>query len=163
MRRRLTGALVAVLALAGCTVNPATGESSFTAFMSEAEERRVGAEEHPKVLKHFGGAYADSAVAAYVDGIGQSLARGSELSDLRFTFTVIDSDVVNAFALPGGYIYVTRGLMALASSEAELAGVIAHEIGHMTARHAAQRYSQSLVAGLGAALLGAIAGSEAAD
>ena len=163
MRRRLPGALVAVLVLAGCTVNPATGESSFTAFMSEAEERRVGAEEHPRVLKQFGGAYADSAVSAYVDGIGQSLARGSELSDLRFTFTVIDSDVVNAFALPGGYIYLTRGLMALASSEAELAGVIAHEIGHVTARHAAQRYSQSLVAGLGAALLGAIAGREAAD
>ncbi len=163
MTRRLGMALLTLLALAGCTVNPATGESSFTAFMSPAEEQRAGAEEHPKILKEFGGAYGDRAIGAYIDSIGQALARMSDLPNQRFTFTVLDNDVVNAFALPGGYVYVTRGLLALAGSEAELAGVIAHEIGHVTARHAAQRYSQSIVAGLGAALLGAVAGRGAAD
>ena len=163
MTSRLGWAPLALLALAGCTVNPATGESSFTAFMSPAEEQRAGAEEHPKILKEFGGVYGDGAIDAYVDAVGQALARASDLPSQRFTFTVLDNDVVNAFALPGGYVYVTRGLLALAGSEAELAGVIAHEIGHVTARHAAQRYSQSIVAGLGAALLGAVAGRGAAD
>ncbi len=163
MTRRPAWLLLALLALAGCSVNPATGESSFTAFMSPAEEQRAGAEEHPKILKEFGGAYGDRAIGTYVDSVGQVLARSSDLPDQRFTFTVLDNGVVNAFALPGGYVYVTRGLLALAGSEAELAGVIAHEIGHVTARHAAQRYSQSIVAELGAALLGAVAGRGAAD
>jgi predicted Zn-dependent protease len=143
----------------GCAVNPATGEQSFTPFMSQAEELRIGREQHPKVLKEFGGVYADRSLAAYVDHVGQSLVRHSELPNFRFTFTVLNTPVVNAFALPGGYVYITRGLMALASDEAELAGVLAHEIGHITARHSAQRYSQSVVAGLGLAVLGAVIGS----
>jgi predicted Zn-dependent protease len=80
----------------------------------------------------------------------------SELSKQPFTFTLLDSDMVNAFALPGGYVYITRGLMALANSEAELAGVVGHEIGHVTARHSAQRATQQTLAGLGVVALGAV-------
>ena len=85
----------------------------------------------------------------------------SEMPGLPFTFTVLNSPEVNAFALPGGYVYVTRGLVALANSEAELAAVIGHEIGHVVARHTAQRYSQAVAAGVGAALLGAVVGGDA--
>ena len=152
---------IAALALAACTVNPATGRSSFTAFMSPQQELAVGAEEHPKILDTFGGAHDDAAVAAYVDEVGRRLAGNSDLPDLQFTFTVLDSSIVNAFALPGGYVYVSRGLLALARNEAELAGVLAHEIGHVTARHSAQRYSQTVVAGLGASVLGAVVGAPA--
>ncbi len=151
------------LLLAGCSVNPATGKSSFTAFMSPEDELRVGREQHPKILKEFGGAYDHARANAYVNAVGQQLARRSDLPNLRYTFTVLDSDVINAFALPGGYVYISRGLLALANTEAELAGVLAHEIGHVTARHSAQRYSSSIVAGLGTALLGVVAGGGAAQ
>ena len=149
-------------ALGGCTVNPATGEETFTAFMSPAEEQQLGGQEHPKIVAQFGGEYHDTRISAYVDGIGRRLASVSEQPDLPFTFTVLNSDVVNAFALPGGYVYVTTGLMALANDEAELAGVIGHEIGHVTARHTAERYSQAVIAQLGVGLLGAVTGSQAA-
>jgi predicted Zn-dependent protease len=146
------------LALQGCTVNPATGEQSFTGFMSPQDELKVGREQHPEILKQFGGTYNDAVLAAYVQQVGLSLARHSELPDLAFTFTVLNSPTVNAFALPGGFVYVTRGLLSLASDEAELAGVLAHEIGHVTARHAAQRYSQGVVAAGVTTLLGAVVG-----
>ncbi len=144
----LAGVVVLALAAAGCTVNPATGRQSFTMLMPPAEEARVGRKLHPEVTKEFGGATLDRALAAYVDQVGQSLARHTEFPDQRFTFTMLDSDIVNAFAVPGGYVYVTRALVALAGSEAELAGVLAHEIGHVTARHTAERYSQAAVAQL---------------
>ncbi len=158
--RRLAGLLLASVLLAACSVNPATGERNFTGLMSPQQELQVGREQHPLVLAQFGGDYDDAAIAAYIDRIGQSLARVSDLPNLDFTFTLLDSDVVNAFALPGGYVYISRGLLALATSEAELAGVLSHEIGHITARHSAQRYSQSVVAGLGSALFGAVVGAE---
>lgn len=150
----LAGATALSLGLSGCTTNPATGESVFTGFMSPSQEMEIGAEEHPKILAEFGGAYDDPEIARYVVSIGELLHATTETPDRPFTFTIVDSPTVNAFALPGGYVYVTRGLMALANSEAELAGVIAHEIGHVTARHPAQRYSHGMVASLGATLLG---------
>ncbi|MEQ8247123.1 MAG: M48 family metalloprotease [Alphaproteobacteria bacterium] len=154
---------MAVLALVagGCSTNPATGESVFTLFMQPADEVRVGAQEHPKILERFGGVYDNSDVGGYVAEIGGRLVANSEMPSFPFTFTVLNSPDVNAFALPGGYVYVTRGLLALANSEAELAGVIGHEIGHVVARHTAQRYSQAVAAGLGAALLGAAVGGDA--
>ena len=133
--------------LGACSVNPATGNQSFTGLMSTNDEIRIGRKEHPKILKAFGGRYNDNRVQTYVNKIGNHLAKKSELPNIKWTFTVLNSPLVNALALPGGYIYVTRGLMALASNEAELAGVIAHEIGHVTARHTAQRYSSSMLAG----------------
>ena len=124
--------------------------------MPPEEERRVGAHEHPKLVKAFGGLYEDQELQRYVASLGKLLQLTSEQPEPPFTFVILDTPEVNAFALPGGYIHVTRGLMALANDEAELAGVIAHEIGHVTARHSAERYSHGLVAGLGAALLGAV-------
>jgi predicted Zn-dependent protease len=161
--------LLPALALApACTrvVNPATGQTEFTA-MSPAQERQVGSEQHPQVMAEFGGAYQDPALQAYVSRIGDELAAVSELPDLEFTFTLLNSDVVNAFALPGGYVYVTRGLLALADNEAELAGVMAHEIGHVTARHSAQRYSRGVLAqggvAIGSILAGILGGGMAAQ
>ena len=106
--------------------------------MSPAQEQKVGAEEHQNIIKTMG-VYKNKEMQAYVNEIGQSLAKNTERPDVSYTFTVLDSPMVNAFALPGGYVYVTRGLLALANSEAELAGVIGHEIGHVTARHSAER------------------------
>ena len=152
------------LGLSGClTINPATGQQELTPFMSPQEERRLGAEEHPKMLVRFGGVYDDIEIGAYVAGIGGRLVKHSEQPNLEFRFTVLNSPDVNAFALPGGYVYVTRGLLALANSEAELAGVLAHEIGHVTARHAAQRYNRSIATSLGTAILGAVVQSPGVD
>jgi len=147
---------LALLSVAACSVNPATGERRFTAFMSPEDEKRIGADEHPKIIKQFSGAYDEVQVSGYVAQIGATLARVSELPDLQFHFTVLNSDQVNAFALPGGYVYVTRGLIALAENEAELAGVVAHEIGHVTARHTAERYSQAMAANIGLSIVGII-------
>src|SRR5574340_503254 len=105
------------------------------------------------------GACKDAKLQAYVDGLGQRLARQSQRGNLAWHFTVLDSAEVNAFALPGGYVYVTRGIMAYLDSEAGLAGVIGHEIGHVTARHGAQRATREQVAGIGviaATVLGAV-------
>jgi predicted Zn-dependent protease len=163
MITRLPYVVLAALLFAiapGCTVNPATGTQDFTPLMGTDQEAAIGAQEHPKLLAAFGGAYDERpSLAAYVDTIGQRLLAVTETPSARFTFTIVNSDVVNAFALPGGYIYLTRGLMALVNNEAELAGVMAHEIGHVTARHSAQRYNRSVFAQLGAAVLGAVVGS----
>ena len=105
-------------------------------LLSEADEARIGAEEHAKIMQAYGGAYGDERVNDYVEAIMEKIARASDKPDQKFQITVLNSPVVNAFALPGGYTYVTRGLLALANSEAELAGVIGHEIGHVTARPA---------------------------
>ena len=91
----------------------------------------------------------------YVDSIGQFLAAASHAPRVGYTFTILDSPIVNAFALPGGYVYVTRGLLALADNEAEVAGVLAHEIAHITARHGSKRQSKGTLAGLGLTILGA--------
>ncbi|MEE8445668.1 MAG: M48 family metalloprotease [Alphaproteobacteria bacterium] len=143
---RLTGSAMA-LGLSGCALNPATGQRDFM-LVSRGGEKKIGAEEHPKVLKAFGGVYNDARITAYVTWLGGRLAAATETPGLGFTFTVLDSPVVNAFALPGGYVYISRGLMALAGSEAELAGVLGHELGHVVARHGAQRASKAAVAGL---------------
>ncbi len=153
-------ALAALAAAPACTTNPATGKQDFTLFMSESEEARIGARAHSKIIARYGGVYDDPEIGAYVAEIGGRLVANSERPRGRFSFTVLNTDDVNAFALPGDYVYVTRGLIALANSEAELAGVIAHEIGHVIARHTAQRYSRAAATQIGAALLGALAGSQ---
>ena len=157
-RNRVAFALILALIapLAGCSVNPATGERSFTGFMSPEEERRVGAEQHPQLVRRFGGEYGDAELEAYVQKVGASLAAQTEVPELNYSFTVLDDEMINAFALPGGYVHVTRGLLALADNEAEMASVLGHELGHITARHAAQRYSQSVAANIGVGLLGVL-------
>ncbi|HSM21668.1 MAG TPA: M48 family metalloprotease [Rubrivivax sp.] len=162
--RALSAALLSTALLAGCgstVVNPVTGREERT-VMDEATEIAEGRKAHQQVLAEYG-AYANPALQAYVDGIGQKLARLSHRSALPWTFTVLDSHEINAFALPGGFIYITRGLMAYLDSEAELAGVIGHEIGHVTARHGAQRATRQQDAGLGvlaATVLGAVLESQ---
>jgi predicted Zn-dependent protease len=147
-------AFLAIPGLTGCAQNAATGRSQFTAFISPEEEAQIGREQHPQVLAEFGGAYENPKLKAYVQKLGESLVAKSELAGQRFTFTVINSDIYNAFALPGGYVYVTRGLLALMSSEAELASVLGHEIGHVTARHTAERISRATAANIFTSILG---------
>lgn len=146
--------LVLLLAVA-CTVNPA-GRQAFTGLMSRADEIDIGKKEHPKILEQFGGVYNDPALKDYIRRLGNNLVQVSEEKGLPFTFTVLNSSDVNAFALPGGYVYITRGLLALAENESEVVGVLAHEIGHVTARHSAERYSQAMAASFGFSILGAI-------
>lgn len=143
------------LFLAGCSINPATGDRQFTALMSPAQEVQIGAQEHEKILKTFG-VYKDEPLNSYVRGIGQKVTQKTERPEVAYKFYVLDTPTVNAFALPGGYIYITRGLLALSNNEAELAAVLAHETGHITARHSAERYSHSVVSSLGTTLLGVL-------
>lgn len=145
------------LALAGCQVAPGTGRSGFN-LLSESDERKLGSQTHPQILREFGGAYDDPTLAAYIAGLGQRLVRVCETPEAEFRFTVLNSHIVNAMALPGGYIYITRGLLALTSNEAEVAGVLGHEIGHVLARHTAERVSRAQAGGLFAAVLGAVVG-----
>ena len=148
-----TLALLAVVALATCAKNPVTGKRDFV-LMSEEQEIKMGQQADPEVKKEYG-SYDRAALQAYISELGQRLASQSHRSNLKYTFTVVDSPEINAFALPGGYIYVTRGILAYLNSEAEIAGVLGHEIGHVTARHGVQQQSMSQVAGLGV-LLGAV-------
>ena len=144
-----------LLATSACTVNPATGKQDFTPFMTPQQESAIGAAEHPKIVQQFGGVYNDSSLSAYVTQVGNQVAANSELSGQPWKFTVLNSHIPNAFALPGGYVYVTRGLLAIMNSEDELAGVLGHEIGHVTARHSAKRYSNAMLVGVGTGILGA--------
>lgn len=143
--RAVPGVLLAValLGAAGCVIDPSKSERSLGQLLTREDELAVGRDEHPRVLRQFGGEYRDLVLTGYVEQVGQSLAKLSDAPDVNFSFTVLNSPIVNAFALPGGYVYVTRGLLALAGSEAELASVLAHEIGHITARHAAQRHQRA--------------------
>ncbi len=157
---RLLPLVLTTSLLASCgsqVVNPVTGQAE-RSVMSEEAEIAEGAKAHKQVLQEYG-AYADPRLQAYVNDLGQRLAKQSHRANLKWTFTVLDSPEINAFALPGGYVYVTRGIMAYLDSEAELAGVMGHEIGHVTARHGAQRATRQQSAGLGvlaATVLGAV-------
>jgi predicted Zn-dependent protease len=135
------------IALAGCAQNPVTGESDFV-MLSEDSEISIGRTNHPKIIAQYG-RYDDEALQRYVQSVGDSLARVSHRKGLIYRFTVLDSPVINAFALPGGYIYITRGLMAYLNSEAELAAVLGHEIGHVTARHGVRQQSAAQAANIG--------------
>jgi predicted Zn-dependent protease len=150
--RNLTLLLAASLLAAACGTtqvrNPVTGKTERT-VMDEATEVAEGRKAHEAVLAEYGGALNNPKLAAYVNEVGQRLAKQSHRANLQWTFTVLDSPDVNAFALPGGYVYVTRGIMAYMDSEADLAGVIGHEIGHVTARHGAQRATRQQRAGAG--------------
>jgi predicted Zn-dependent protease len=148
----------AALSLSGCETNTATGRQIFTMGSTVEDDQKIGAREHPKIIQEFGGVYDDPNVTAYVAIIGARMAAASELPNIPWRFTVLNSEDLNAFALPGGYVYITRGLLALAANEAEVAGVLAHEIGHVTARHSAERQGDATVAGLSAAVAGLLLG-----
>ncbi len=150
-----TALVVAALMLAaGCATNPATGKSQLN-FYSEAQEIAMGREADQQISAELG-LVDDPALQSYVSGLGKRLAAKSERPNLPWSFKVVDDPVVNAFALPGGFIYVTRGILAHMSSEAELASVLGHEIGHVTAQHSVNQLSKQQVA-MGGLLVGMIA------
>ncbi len=151
--RRSVTALAGVLLLTHCAQNPVSGGKDFV-LMSEQQEIQMGAQGHKEVLQEYG-VVENAQLQSYVSRVGKELAAKSHRTNLNWHFTVVDSPDVNAFALPGGYIYVTRGIMAYLNSEAELAGVLGHEIGHVTARHGVRQQSAATAAGLGA-ILGSI-------
>ncbi len=156
MLRRFLAAVLVACGLALPMAAPQRAEAQI--FMSPEEAKRLGAQEHPKILKEFGGPYDDPALGAYVAGIAGRIAGQSGQPASDFTFTLLNSPVVNAFALPGGFVYITRGTLAIANNEAEAAGVLGHEIGHVIARHSEQRHGKSIIT-QGAVGLGSILGS----
>lgn len=148
--------------LSGCAVNPVSGHSDFVT-MSESQEIAAGREAHPKIIEQYG-QYDNPALQAYVQKVGEGVAAHSHRSNLIYRFTVLNSTEVNAFALPGGYVYITRGLLAYLNTEAELAAVLGHEIGHVTARHAVRQQSAATVTGLlGSVFAGAVGVQGAQD
>lgn len=126
----------AAMLLAACTVTPEPGEDE---LIPPHEEAKIGAAAHPEIVAQFGGAYDDHRLIGYLSGLVRQLSANSGAPGDEYRLTILDTPVVNAFASPGGYIYVTRGLLALANDEAEIAGVLAHELGHLNARHSAKR------------------------
>ena len=136
-----------LLLMMSCARNPVTGKSEFM-LLSERDEIMLGQQSDAQVVQMYG-VYDDPALAAYVDELGQKMAKISHRPHLKYEFKVMDSPVINAFAVPGGYIYITRGILSYLNNEAELAGVIGHEIGHVTARHSAQKYTEATLAQVG--------------
>jgi predicted Zn-dependent protease len=166
MKRGLAAVLAgSVLALTGamgggCETNAATGRSQLV-LMSKTDEVALGVQAQPELIKEFGGKVGDSVLQKYVADVGKKLAAQTEADNpgLPWEFTFLNSDDVNAFALPGGKIFITRGLASKMKDEAELAHVLGHEVGHVTARHTNERMSQAM----GAEILAGVAGAAAKD
>jgi predicted Zn-dependent protease len=147
MTRRLSLFALLPLALAACVRDPVTGKRSFS-LLSTKDEIALG-QQAAAEIKQTMGEYPDAKIQAYVSEVGMKMAKASERPELPWSFTVIDDPTVNAFALPGGPIFVTRGILTHLNSEAELASVLGHEIGHVTARHSAEQVSKAQLAQLG--------------
>jgi len=144
VKQTATALIFFAIFYSGCAVNPVTGKRELM-LMSEEQEIAMGKKSDPAVIAQYG-LYQDEALQKFINDKGQLMAKISHRSNLQFEFKIVDSPVVNAFALPGGYIYFTRGIMAHFNNEAEFAGVLGHEIGHVTARHSAKQYSKQQVA-----------------
>ncbi|MBC5992030.1 M48 family metalloprotease [Pontibacter cellulosilyticus] len=130
-----------------CSKNPVTGKKEVI-LMSEGQELAMGQEADPQIVAQFG-LYDDPAIQRFIDVQGQKMAAISHRSNIKYNFKVLDSPVINAFAVPGGYVYFTRGIMAHFNNEAQFAGVLGHEIGHIAARHSAQQQSKAILAQVG--------------
>src|SRR5437868_1133932 len=155
--KRAVFVLVAGAMAAGCARNPATGKNELM-LVSESQEIQMGQQADSGVIASIG-LYPDPSLQTYIQALGEKLAATSERPKLPWPFRVVDDPAVNAFAIPGGFVYVTRGILAHMTSEAELATVMGHEIGHVTARHTAHQISREQVASLGLAI-GSIASSQ---
>jgi predicted Zn-dependent protease len=142
----LAGLLAAGM-LSGCSKNPVTGKKEII-FMSKEKEIALGAESHPSIVATMG-IYDDKSLNAFINEKGKAMANISHRPDLPYQFFIVDSPVVNAFAVPGGYVYFTRGIMAHFNNEAEFAGVLGHEIGHITARHSARQQTSQIFGQVG--------------
>lgn len=164
---RLTRALAAVALLVGstllaaCTTNPATGRSQLN-FLSRDEEIRLGQEAAPDLITGYGGPVPDQVLQNYVTQIGMNIASHTEGDNpsLPWSFTFLNTDVINAFALPGGQVFITRGLVERMDNEAQLAGVLGHEIAHVTARHANNRLARQMGISLAAVIAGTVIGDD---
>lgn len=137
-----------------CAVNPVSGKRELS-LISEQEEIALGKQTDGEIKAQYG-IYGDQALNTYVEKIGQSMTSLTHRPHLTYHFAVLDTPVVNAFAVPGGYVYVTRGILAMMNSEAELAVVLGHELGHVNARHSVTKLSQLMLAQLGLGVAGAI-------
>ena len=145
--------------LAGCAVNPVTGRNELALMnVTTQQEVELGSKSYSQALQQMGGVYPDQQLAAYVDRVGQRLARNSHRPELTYHFNVVNDSTPNAFALPGGFIAITRGLLVNMDNEAQLAAVLGHEIGHVTARHSVQELQRSTLLGTTVSLLGGLAG-----
>lgn len=148
---RLHGKLIILIAILylvqSCATNPVTGKRDFM-LLSEEKEKEMGRASDPDIVSYFG-VYEDTQLQQFIKRKGQEMAKISHRPNLGYEFKIVDSPVINAFAVPGGYVYFTRGIMAHFNNEAEFIGVLGHEIGHITARHSAKQYSRSMVAQVG--------------
>ncbi len=159
-KRPLFGLAMALMLLSSCATNPVTGKKELM-LLSKEQEKRLGAESDPQIIASYG-RYDDQEIQDFIQAKGEAMARISHRPELDYEFKVLDAAVVNAFALPGGYVYFTRGILAYFNNEAQFAGVLGHEIGHITARHSANQYSRQVLAQVGLAA-GAIASPEFAQ
>lgn len=151
--------MICLFFVAGCAVNPVTGRKELAIMTVTAEQEvELGGKSYAQALQKMGGVYPDPVLNAYVDQVGQRLARKSHRPELRYAFKVVNDSSPNAFALPGGFIAITRGLLVSMENEAQMAAVLAHEIGHVTARHSVQELQRSSLLGATVGLLGALAG-----
>jgi len=142
--------LIILFAALSCAVNPVTGKKELS-LISESQEIALGKETDVQIRQQYG-VYEDPQLNAYVRSVGQALVPHTHRPHLPYQFAVLDTPVVNAFAVPGGFIYVTRGILALIGSEAELAVVLGHELGHVNARHSVHRMSEMMLAQVGLAI-----------
>ncbi len=134
---------ISIFGLMSCSVNPVTGKKQLN-FMPESQELAIGKESDPAVIAQFG-LYPNDTLQKFIKEKGNLMASKSHRPNLPFEFRILDSDVINAFAVPGGYVYFTRGIMAHFNNEAQFAGVLGHEIGHITARHSSQQYTKQML------------------
>ena len=151
-----------LISLAGCSSNPATGGMQFN-MVNESQELSMGEQTEPGFVQSYGGELPSPEVVKYVAELGARLAASSERASLPWRFHVVDSSVINAFALPGGKIFITRGLLQSMTNEAQLAGVLGHEVGHVTAQHIGQQMSRQTAVESSLAVLTAVAGASVQD
>ena len=147
MTRFFIFTLFLTLLLPSCSINPVTGKRDLV-FQSEAQEIAMGKSYDPQVVASFG-LYEDEKMQQFINEKGKEMGAISHRPHLNYEFKILDSPVINAFAVPGGYVYFTRGIMAHFNNEAEFAGVLGHEIGHVTARHSVKQQSTQTLAQLG--------------
>ena len=147
---KFIGLLLIIYAFVSCAVNPVTGKRELM-LLSEADEIKLGQQSDPEIIKMYG-LYDNPALSQYITKLGTRMAKISHRPNLQYQFRLLDTPVINAFAVPGGYVYITRGILAYLNNEAELAGVMGHEIGHIAARHSAKQYSKAQLAQVGLGL-----------
>lgn len=147
MRKPSAALFLFILIIVSCAVNPVTGKKELM-LVSEQDEIALGQQTDEEITQMYG-TYEDPALSEFVNRLGQNMSQITHRPNLKYQFKVLDTEVINAFAVPGGYIYLTRGILAYLNDEAELAGVVGHELGHVNARHSAQQMSRMQLAQLG--------------